>query len=211
MTDTMQRDGLPPELAPVCIRLADEGVPLRAISRAVKQPVDNVREAVRDAVLQGTILYQPKEDWAPGSSREIRVPAWVKDGQTVEAELMYNCVRMFKVTRLQAALLAVLLQRAEVTKEAMHLVIQGGRNPLKDETNPKMVDVVICHLRKRLREHGLVIHTLWARGYYIEPAQRKFVMDMIEKYVDGTFTQDDLKSMPPSSDMEKGRGKSKTE
>lgn len=197
----------PADLEPIIVRLADEGIPIRAIARSAKVSADTVRETIQDAVLNGTIVYQPKEDWPPGADRDIRVPGWVKDRTVLEQELVYNCVRMFKVTKLQAALLAVMLQRAEVTKETMHQVIEACRNPLKEETNPKMVDVVICHLRKRLKPFGLVIHTLWARGYYIEPSQRKFCLEMIDRYVTGLFTPDDLKHMPVSAEMEKGRGK----
>lgn len=193
----------------IFVRLADEGVPIRVIARCTKQPADEIREAVKDAILSGTILKSSVEEWPAGGNREIRVPAWVKDGNTLEAELIYNCIRLFKITKLQAALLAVLLTRSEGTKEAMHVAIEGCRSSHKEETDPKMVDVVICHLRKRLAPFGLVVHTLWARGYYIEPVQRKFVMDVIEKYVTGTFTPDDLLSMPAATEVEKkGRGKS---
>jgi len=198
---------LPKDLEPICVRLADEGVPVRAIARGLKQSTDAVRLTIDEAKEAGVIVYKPKDDWPPGGARDSRVPLWVRDGNTLEDDTIHNCQRMFKVTPLQASMLAVLLIRSEASKDALHQVIQG-RSRRREESNPKIVDVIICHLRKRLKPIGLVVHTLWARGYYIEPAQRKFIMDMIEKYVNGDFTVEDLQSMPAAGQMEKGRGKS---
>lgn len=180
---------------------------MRAIARGLKQSTDAVRLTIDEAKEAGTIVYKPKDDWPPGESRETRVPLWVRDGNTLEEDTVHTCQRLFKVTPLQASLLAVLLIRTEASKDALHQVIQS-RSRRREESNPKIVDVIICHLRKRLKPAGLVVHTLWSRGYYIEPAQRKFIMDMLERYVNGAFTPEDLKGMPASSEMEKGRGKS---
>ena len=195
MSDLLLSEEIPKALVPYCVRLADEGVPYRAIARAMRQTPDAVRDAVRSAVLTGTIAYYPKEDWPPGAHRDTRAPLWVKDSSVLEQELVFSCVRLFKVTKLQGALLAVLINRTEVTKDTMHQVIESRRSSLKEETDPKMVDVVICHLRKRLKPFNLTIHTLWARGYYMEPAQRQHMLNMLSLYISGKNHPDELKEM----------------
>ena len=46
-------------------RLADEGVPICAIARALKIPSDDVRETLQDALGEGVIVEYPREDWPP--------------------------------------------------------------------------------------------------------------------------------------------------
>jgi hypothetical protein len=201
MTDLLPDEEIPEALVPICERLADEGVPIRATARALRQSTDAVRETVQYAMRTGRIAYYPKDDWPPGAHRDTRTPHWVKDNNVLEQELVFACVRLFKVTKLQGALLAVLINRTEVTKDTMHQVIESRRSSLKEETDPKMVDVVICHLRKRLKPFTLTIHTLWARGYYIEPAQRKHILNLLDLYISGKAEPEALKTLPVPSEL----------
>jgi hypothetical protein len=199
MTELLPGEEIPEHLHPICARLADEGVPTRAIARSLRHSTDAVRDVIQTAMANGSIAYKPKDDWPPGAHRDDRAPAWVKDSQVIEQELIFSCVRLFKVTKLQAALLAVMLNKTEVTKDMLHQVIEGRRSNLKDETDPKMVDVVVCHLRKRLRPFNVTIHTLWARGYFMEPAERKRVHDMIAAYITGKNTPQELQNGVPTN------------
>jgi hypothetical protein len=56
-----------------------------------------------------------------------------------------------------------------------------------DQTDEKMVDVVICNLRKRLRSYWPagheVIKTLWGHGYFVEKADRELALDKIHAIV----------------------------
>lgn len=200
MTELLKSEIMPTVLVPICNRLADEGIPVRAIARSLRQTPDAVREEIKTAIRTGTIAYQPKDDWPPGASRDTRNPAWVKDTAAQEQELVFSCVRLFKVTKLQGALLAVLVNRPEVTKTMMHDVIESRRSALKEETDPKMIDVVICNLRRRVKPFNIVIHTLWGRGYFMEPAMRKHVSDMVSQYISGALTTEEVQAvMPPES------------
>jgi hypothetical protein len=184
---------LPIELVPYAERFADEGVPIRAMARAFKQTTDAVRETVQEAIAGGRIVQMPKDDWPVGESRGDRTPTFIRQNRMDDESLIFSCIRLFHVTRLQASLLAVLIVRNEVSKDTMHQIIESRRPPGKEETDPKMVDVVICHLRKRLKPFSLKINTLWACGYYMEPQQRKTILEMVNQYVLGKATQDDLK------------------
>ncbi len=166
---------------PIVVRLADEGIPVRAIARAVSISSTNIYEMLRDALAAGMIVEMPKDDWPPGSRRDARLAF---NGTPLENEdtLKVACARLFRATRLEAAILAVLLKRSEVTKTQLHLVIEQTRpNENRDATDPKMVDVVICHLRKKLKPHNITIKTIWGTGYLIPaPDREKAATALIE-------------------------------
>lgn len=161
-----------PLLRAVAVRLADEGIPIRAIVRATRLPAEQIYEAVHSAVAAGSILEVPKEDWPTGSTRNTRNPF---QGTPLEQEetLRSACARHFKATPLEASMLAVMLKRSETTKEQLHAIIERNRPGTgRDETDPKMVDVMICKLRKKLKPHNIVIETMWGTGYFIAAPSR---------------------------------------
>ena len=183
--DALPEDLLDPALVPLAERFADEGVPVRAMARAFKQTAEAVREAVSLAIHAGRIVQMPRDDWPVGQARHDRSPSFMRQNRMDDENLIFTCIRLFKITRLQASFLAVLINRNEVSKETLHQVIESRRPPGKEETDPKMVDVVICLLRQRLKPFNLKINTLWACGYYIEPVQRKQILEMVNNYVLG--------------------------
>jgi DNA-binding response OmpR family regulator len=172
LTVVEQDPSIRPFVEAVAIRMADEGVPVRAIARATRVPSDEVYGILRDAVARGAIVDIPKDDWPVGSNRSSRV-AFNGTPLQNEEELKFACARYFKATRLEAAILALLLRRSEATKQQLHIVIEQNRpTEGREETDPKMVDVIICHLRKKLRKRDIEIETVWGIGYLITPAGR---------------------------------------
>lgn len=174
-----QPSPLPVTNEAVAIRMADEGIPVRAIARAIKVCSSDVYEILRDALASGQIVEIPKDDWPPGSARSSRTAF---NGTPLENDeaLKFACARIFKATRLEAAILAVMLKRTEVTKQQLHIVIEQNRpTEGRDETDPKMVDVIICHLRKKFRKHELSIETVWGIGYLIPAADREKAIAML--------------------------------
>jgi hypothetical protein len=173
-----------PLLHAVAVRLADEGMPVRAIARSVRLPSEDVYEVIRDAIYRGTITEMPKDDWPIGSTRVSR-NAFHGTALDNEDALKFACARYFKATRLEAAILAVMLKRSEVTKQQLHLVIEQNRpGENRDETDPKMVDVIICHLRKKLRKVDIVIETIWGIGYSISSAGRERAVAILTDMAD---------------------------
>jgi hypothetical protein len=178
------------DLAPIAVRLADEGVPLYAIARALRSPSALVREALYEAKGEGKIVDMPREDWPPNSLRATRDP--MQGRKMGDEDIVFNCVRLFKVTRQQGSLLSVLIRRNEVSKDMMHQIIEQSRGPDKDEpTDPKMVDVVICNLRKRLKKTPLmgVIETMWGCGYFMKPENRKKALELLGEYATGAIPE----------------------
>jgi hypothetical protein len=173
---------IPPHIASTISRLADEGVPVAAIARALLLPSEDIRQTLHDAIDAGMILDMPKEDWPPGSRRYQR-------GLTADSllnnddRLRFACSRYFKTTRLQSAILAVLLKRHEVTKDQLHQVVEQLRSGDKDATDRKMVDVLICLLRRKLGPFDIPIKTSWGVGYLIELEHRDKAIAQLEYFM----------------------------
>jgi hypothetical protein len=168
-----------PDVIAVAVRLADEGIPVRAIARATHIPSEEIYTTLHHAIAQGSIIEMPRDDWPPGtrrSERTLLIGTPLED----ETELKCACARFFKATPLQSAMLALMLRRNEVTKEQLHGVIEQNR-PIsnKEATDLKMVDVMICNLRKKLKVHNIEIKTLWGLGYLIDPPERERALNMM--------------------------------
>ena len=56
----------------IAVRLADQGVPLRAIARAVRMPSSDLREQLHEALSDGRLLELPCDDWPPGCPKDQR-------------------------------------------------------------------------------------------------------------------------------------------
>lgn len=80
----------------------------------------------------------------------------VVDGQTLGA---------FLTPKEERVLRAVLGHREVATKEFILDSVYGGR----DEPEPKIVDVFVCKVRKKLGLHARVIQTVWGRGWMRHP------------------------------------------
>lgn len=77
------------------------------------------------------------------------------------------------LTGSEGRVVGVLLERELATTDAIMAAIY--RNLGKDEADPKIVDVFICKIRKKLRPYGVAIETVWGRGYGIPAAQRRAI------------------------------------
>lgn len=156
----------------IAVRMADEGIPVLAIARATAIPSTDIYQALREAISKGLIVEMPKDDWPAKSTRDTRI---VLESTILnnEDKLRFACVRYFKTSPLEAAMLALMLKRDEVTKEQLHAVVENARPPGREITEIKIVDVMICKLRKKLRDHKVDIATMWGVGYFINHENRE--------------------------------------
>lgn len=165
------------------VSLADEGVPVRAIARATHTPSEEIYELLNDAMGLGKIIELPQSDWPPGSFRRSRKPS----GQSIlnldDHVLRLACSNVFDMTRLQAAVFVAILHRPEITKDQVHTAIENTRSPNSDPTDQKMIDVVICHIRKKIKEHGIALRTRWGQGYSLPNAERDKVLVLLDQYL----------------------------
>lgn len=164
----------------VAVLLADEGIPVRAIARSLKIPSGEVYEALREAKMEGKLIDLPPDDWPPGQSRAARL---VGTGSPLHNEdtMRIACAQQFKTSRLETYMLMQLLRREHATKQQLHRVVEDNRpSPgTKDETDIKMVDVIICKLRKKLLSHNITVETVWGLGYLLKPDQRARCLEIL--------------------------------
>jgi Transcriptional regulatory protein, C terminal len=156
--------------ADFAVRLADEGVPLRAIARATKIPSEDLRLQLHEAQLDGRLLELPHDDWPPGFPRDQR--ALQLSRLVVEnKDLIFIAVRqLFRLQIVEVTLLLTLVQ---------HDVMSKKREDMADKT----VDVHICLMRKKLQPFGIAIKTVWGYGYQMSVEHRRRTMDIILRRV----------------------------
>lgn len=84
--------------------------------------------------------------------------------------------RACRLTRQEADVLLALYERKRpVPKEAMLTVVWG----LESDVGVKIVDVVVCKLRRKLGSFD-TINTIWGVGYELSEAGRQLVKDALD-------------------------------
>jgi hypothetical protein len=161
------------------INLAYEGVPQSAIARALHLPLDEVEEIVADAVTRGIIVTASARDW-PAGSRFARHPFF--SGPPIDDDtLVLATVKIFGLTRMQAALFLTLVRRKLCTREILHDVVESRRVMEPEPTNQKIIDVAICNLRKKLNG-AYTIETVWRCGFTMPDDDRRRAAEIILNY-----------------------------
>lgn len=173
---------LSPEQTHIIARAANEGIPLQAIGRILRVPFESVTHAAKIALAAGTIIGMPRADWPAAEHWDQRSPAPFVGKRDNTQELEFSCRQFFRLTALETGFIVSLLRRTFADKEKLHGVIEDQRlkrqsRPDAETTDPKMVDVMICKLRKKLDDKGFkgAIQTMWGRGYFIEPDTKRAI------------------------------------
>lgn len=109
------------------------------------------------------------------TSLENQVEALKQKVASLETELSEGRTGIIptslRLTAKEATLLKTLYERPDVVRkevlwdELYALLPNGG-------PEPKIIDVFICKMRRKLRSHGITIETVWGRGYRL-PAESK--------------------------------------
>lgn len=177
--------GLSTDQTTIAARAANEGVPIAAIARIIQQPFDLTSEVLGAALSLGQIGHMPRSDWPPNAPWTFRMPSVPRSANAEDVE--FACRRVFGLTSLEAGFMMVLLRYECVDKVRLHNVVEQQRNSRAlrpdsaEPTDPKMVDVMICKLRKKLREvdKKFIIVTQWGKGYYFVPEVKQAIFNLI--------------------------------
>jgi len=87
--------------------------------------------------------------------------------------------RLWGLTRQEADVLGILLRRQVMTHAQLFEAIWGGDS----DCNIKIVEVVVCKLRAKLRPHGIAIRTEYGVGYFIPPDSKATARALIAAHV----------------------------
>lgn len=160
-------------------RLAYEGVPVAALTRAFQVDRDQMYGTLRAALESGRLSEIPPSEWPPTKGRVPRIGSG-RVNQVDPETVLVLLMKTYDLTRQQALLMRAMLLRPQATREQLYEAAQLAHEHGED-TEPKIVQVVICKLRRRLakRKHRVVIHTIWNGGYYIKRDQRMRIFEKI--------------------------------
>lgn len=152
--------------ADFAVRLADEGVPLRAIARATNIPSDDLRLQLQEAQMDGRLLTLPRDDWPPGFPRDQRALQLSRIASENKDVLYIAVQQLFRLWLSEVPLLLGLVQHSQLSKK-------------RTDMAEKTVNVHICRIRKQLRPFEVDIKTLWGFGYQMTMSHRRKTMDII--------------------------------
>jgi hypothetical protein len=158
----------------VAIRLADEGVPVRAIARAVHLPADQLRPKFVEAKRTGRLVDLPRDDWPPGVPRKHRVPDLNPISDVDDRTLTACLCRLFSLSPSQSRLLLTFIRRREVHRDETLGILSLNVN-----TEAKVIDVQVCKMRRQLSNHGLEIQTMWGFGHRMTTPMRRRALDLL--------------------------------
>ena len=79
----------------------------------------------------------------------------------------FRCPDAWGLTDQQAQLVAILVDDGEVSNAVALERITS------EETDDKILDVVLCHTRKKLARFNINLHRRWGKGIFLDPVQRK--------------------------------------
>ena len=77
----------------------------------------------------------------------------------------------WQLTPSEERVFGALLNRELASKETIMAALYADRGA--DEAEIKIVDVLVCKLRRKLRPFGVAIHTSWGRGYFLDRETRE--------------------------------------
>jgi two-component system cell cycle response regulator CtrA len=70
----------------------------------------------------------------------------------------------WKLTETEERLMRVLMAREYATKDTILAALYWDKDEPGDE---KMIDVLVCRIRKKIKRFGIDIKTHWGRGFYL--------------------------------------------
>lgn len=178
-------DELPPLYSHLIVTSANEGLPMAAIARVLSVPFADVELTLKEAVDDGRLVALPRADWPIGVRVQDHLPSAPRLSKD-QIELAASTV--FHLTKLEAGFLGALLQYDHTEKEKLYGIAEQQRRTRQtrvlsdDPTDPRIVDVMICKLRKKLRTYNpeFIIGTTWGRGYSIDPVVKKAMLDALK-------------------------------
>jgi len=80
----------------------------------------------------------------------------------------FRCPKAWGLTDQQAQLVAILVDADTTITNMRALELITGY-----DRDPKILDVVLCKTRKKLKRFNVNIHRHWGRGLFLDPVQRK--------------------------------------
>ena len=81
----------------------------------------------------------------------------------------------FGLTGMEWKLLRLLVTGSHPSKPAMMAELYDDKYAY-EPPDKKILDVMVCKMRKKLKPYGITLSTHWGRGYYLTPADKDIVI-----------------------------------
>ena len=78
----------------------------------------------------------------------------------------------WRLTHQEALVFGVLVNRDLATKDAIMAALYAERVTDEEVPEPKITDVFICKVRKKLKPFGIEIRTVWGQGWALDAETR---------------------------------------
>ena len=92
---------------------------------------------------------------------------------------MVNRIRVgISVTPDQAKMLGLLITRTIVTHDAMFTAVHGDK-PECDQPTPKVMEVQLSQLRRRLKPYGVAVVNAWKSGWFLTATDKARVRQLL--------------------------------
>jgi hypothetical protein len=175
----------------VVILFARQGIPTETMSLALAVDIDSVERICLRAKETGELSTLPPRH-VPRTRDEFRL-ALTSELINTRAELAeaQRTIRDFRIsadepkvmfrsvaglTSCESALLATLVRRKRASKAVLYNAVYGDVAE-QDRPGPKIIDVFVCKIRRKLQEYAsktgtdpVTLGTLWGTGYTIDEA-----------------------------------------
>jgi two-component system cell cycle response regulator CtrA len=97
-------------------------------------------------------------------------------GVRMEAPLVLN------LTSAEARLFGFLLKRDLVRKDAAMIALYGHR-ATGEVAEPRIIDVFVCKMRKKLAPFAIMIETQWGQGYFLGPRSKEIARALMPERI----------------------------
>jgi hypothetical protein len=76
-------------------------------------------------------------------------------------------------------LLAALMARPMGTYDGLMFALHQYDADARADMDPKIVQVQVCHMRRVLKTLGIIVTTVWGKGYKLEPEEKLKVAALV--------------------------------
>lgn len=156
------------------VAFARQNVPITVISRALVTAESQVYAICRRGIATGEMLVMPPAE--PATTRDalqiecaklredlLEARALLREIQDARQNDFANYVGVAKLTVHEAKMVALLVRVGRASKDRIYAELYADDYDHAPE--PKIVDVFLCKVRRKLTPEGIEIGTVWGYGY----------------------------------------------
>lgn len=95
--------------------------------------------------------------------------------------MSFEAPPILMLTGIESRMFGMLVKLPLVRKEAVMLNLYGLRAD-GEAAGPKIVDVIACKLRRKLKPYDINISTQWGQGYYLAATDKVRARDLLNQF-----------------------------